>query len=92
MNRFRNKPLRDQYAAMVDAYHSGHRALFTDSGEPHRASGIALAFWNGFEGASMGTGFRTKAERSSPAYACWRAGQDCKKTSRHRSPAEGKPL
>lgn len=79
MNRFRNKSLRDQYAAMVDAYRSRHSGLFTEAGQPHRASGLALAFWNGFDGVSMGTGFSTRAERSSPAYACWRAGQDCKK-------------
>lgn len=40
---------------------------------------LALAFWNGFDGVSMGTEFTTRAERSSSAYACWRAGQDCKK-------------
>ncbi|PSL90785.1 hypothetical protein C7U57_28640 [Pseudomonas sp. R9.37] len=79
MNRFRNKSLRDQYAAMVDAYRSRHNGLFTEAGQPHRGSGLALAFWNGFDSVSMGTGFGTKAERSSPAYACWRAGQDCKK-------------
>jgi hypothetical protein len=53
VNRFRSKPLRDQYAAMVDAYRSGHQGLFTDAGQPHRASGLALAFWNGFDGVSI---------------------------------------
>lgn len=80
MNRFRSKPLRDQYAAMVEAYRNRHSGLFTEAGQPHRASGLALAFWNGFDGVSMGTGFTTRAEHSSPAYACWRAGQDCKKS------------
>lgn len=80
MNRFRNKPLRDQYATMIEAYRNRHSGLFTEAGQPHRASGLALAFWNGFDGVSMGTGFTTRAERSSPAYACWRAGQDCKKS------------
>lgn len=81
MNRFRSKPLRDQYAAMINAYRNRHNGLFTDAGEPHRANALALAFWNGFNGVSMGTGFSTRAERSSPAYACWRAGQDCKKST-----------
>jgi len=50
VNRFRNKPLRDQYAAMIEAYRTRHSGLFTEAGQLHRASGLALAFWNGFDG------------------------------------------
>ncbi|RMM39548.1 hypothetical protein ALQ79_200345 [Pseudomonas amygdali pv. lachrymans] len=32
MNRFRNKPLRYQYAAMVKAYRNRHSGLFTEAG------------------------------------------------------------
>ena len=76
MNRFRNKSLRDQYAAMVDALRSRHSGLFTEAGQPPRTSGYALAFWNGLDSVSMGRGFSSRAERSSPAYACWRACQE----------------
>ena len=76
MNRFRHRLLRTQYDAMVEAHQRRDPYLFTPEGVPHRANALALAFWNGFEGVVMGTGF-SKSERSSPAYACWRAGQDC---------------
>ena len=78
-NPFRNKMMCDQYDACLQAYRNGLSGLFTPEGNPHRGSAIALAFWNGFEGVTMGKGFTTQAERSTPAYACWRAGQDCQR-------------
>jgi hypothetical protein len=76
MNRFRNPLLRGQYEAMIKDYHGKNPYLFTPEGKPHRGTALGLAFWNGFEGVVMGAGF-SNSERSSPAYACWRAGQDC---------------
>lgn len=79
MNRFRNVILRNQYDNLTESYACTHSNLFTPEGIPHRGNASALAFWNGFDGVSMGTGFLTQAQRNTPAYASWRAGQDCKK-------------
>lgn len=63
---------------MMARYQDRHRELFLPDGATHRGSGLALHFWNGFDGVSMGGGFKSRSERQSPAYASWRAGQDCK--------------
>jgi hypothetical protein len=39
---------------MVDAYRSRHSGLFTEAGQPHRASGLALAGFRACRRSNLG--------------------------------------
>ena len=76
MNRFRDPTLRKQYDVMVRLFREGHR----DVGTPvKRCKGNSFAgyFWQGFDGVAPQR-FADRDSRQTLAYACFRAGQDCK--------------
>lgn len=75
---FKDPTLAGHYAGMVRGFETGNRDVGTPAA---RCSGnsFASAFWKGFDGITAGLGnFRDRASRKTLAYACYRAGQDCR--------------
>lgn len=70
-NPFRIDMLRKQFDAMVYGYYTKHTDLIRADGvRPGNA--WAQAFWRGFDGVPRPVRDNLK---TSPAYACWKAGK-----------------
>ena len=73
-NRFRDPIMRAQYDAMVSCFRTRHKDLIYPSGARCRGNVAATAFWGGYDRVKRP--IWDAHSRQTPAYACYRAGQD----------------
>jgi hypothetical protein len=76
-NRFRDPAMRRQYDACVASFRIRHPDLIRTSGTRCRGNGFATYFWRGYDGLTRPV-WDTNSRRT-PAYACYRAGQDVRR-------------
>lgn len=76
-NRFRNPMLRKQYDQMLSCFRTRHKDLIYPSGVRCRGNAAAGAFWRGYDG--LVNPYWDAVSKQTPAYACFRAGQDVKR-------------
>ena len=76
-NRFRDLTMRRQYDACLLSFRTRHPDLIRPSGVRCRGNATATHFWRGYEGRVRPTWDANS--RRTPAYACYRAGQDVRR-------------
>jgi hypothetical protein len=75
-NRFRIPMLRRQYDQMLHCFRTRHHDLIYPSGARCRGNAAAGAFWRGYDNV-MKPNWDARSKQT-PAYACFRAGQDAR--------------
>lgn len=76
-NLFRDRTLKGTYDVMLNCFRTRHKDLIYPSGRRCKGSGGATAFWRGYDGRT--NPIWDTASKTTPAYACYRAGQDVKR-------------
>jgi len=71
-NPFKDPPLRKTYDAVIECYRTRHKDIWRPAGQPRPGNAWSNSFWRGYNRVQINW---DAYSRSTPAYACYRAGE-----------------